>query len=79
MKTRPKGTALTLTNHDTASYFGLNRTLQTYDDSHKELDDLKRHLDFMNESMASLPPNVSLTRGAFGWWLHVDIMTESIV
>ena len=27
MKTRPKGTALTLTNHDTASYFGLNRTL----------------------------------------------------
>lgn len=40
------------------SHYGLNRTLQTFDDMHKQTDDIQRHIDFLNSSMASLQPEV---------------------
>lgn len=43
------------------SHYGLNRTLQTYDDMHKEMEDIQRHIDFLNSSMSSLRPGVSRT------------------
>ncbi|KLO08673.1 hypothetical protein SCHPADRAFT_908469 [Schizopora paradoxa] len=42
------------------NHYGLNRTLQTYEELHKHLDDLKRHLEFMTESLNSLTPTNSL-------------------
>lgn len=40
------------------NHYGLNRTLQTYEELHKHLDDLKRHQEFMTGSLNSLTPNV---------------------
>ena len=44
------------------SHYGLNRTLQTYDDLHKEMEDVQRHIDFLNSSLSSLRPGVSEKR-----------------
>ncbi|KAH8114701.1 ubiquitin elongating factor core-domain-containing protein [Phellopilus nigrolimitatus] len=38
------------------NHYGLNRTLQTFDDLHKQADEVQRHLDFLNSSMATLQP-----------------------
>ena len=41
------------------NHYGLNRSLQTFDDLHKATDDFQRRLDFFNQSLAMLPPGVS--------------------
>ena len=40
------------------SHYGLNRTLQSYDDLHKEMEDVQRHIDFLNSSLNALPTSV---------------------
>jgi len=39
------------------NHLGLNRTLQSFDELYKQADELKRHLDFLNSSLGSLPPS----------------------
>ncbi|KAI5121069.1 hypothetical protein M0805_008583 [Coniferiporia weirii] len=38
------------------NHYGLNRTLQSFDDLHKQADDVQRHIDFLTSSMATLEP-----------------------
>ncbi|THH05498.1 hypothetical protein EW145_g4753 [Phellinidium pouzarii] len=38
------------------NHYGLNRTLQSFDDLHKQADELQRHIDYLTSSMAALQP-----------------------
>ena len=40
------------------NHYGLNRTLQSFEESYKQVDELQRHLDFLNQSLSTLQPNV---------------------
>ena len=47
------------------NHYGLNRALQSFDDLHKEADDLKRHLEFLESSMNSMPTGVRVLSKKF--------------
>ena len=41
------------------NHYGLNRALQSFDDLHKQADDVKRHIEFLQSNMAGMPVGVS--------------------
>lgn len=43
------------------NHYGLNRTLQSFDDLYKQADELQRHIDLLTSSMSPLRPGVSCT------------------
>lgn len=42
------------------NHYGLNRTLQSFEDLHKQADELQKHIDQLTTNMASLQPGVKI-------------------
>lgn len=42
------------------NHYGLNRTVQTFEELYKQVDELQRHVDLLTSSMAPLRPGVCL-------------------
>ena len=42
------------------NHYGLNRTIQSFDDLYKQTEEIQRHIDYLTSTMETLPAGVSI-------------------